>query len=58
MMDCDIQIWLLLIVVLYCGRSYNSDALHFDFKKESEAMRRDVKQSVLMELLDVVESLP
>ena len=33
-------------------------ALHFDFKKESEAMRRDVKQSVLMELLDVVESLP
>ena len=33
-------------------------ALHFEFKKESEAMRRDVKQSVLTELLDVVESLP
>lgn len=33
-------------------------ALHFDFKKESEALRRDVKQAVLMELLDVIDTLP
>lgn len=33
-------------------------AVHFDFSKESERMRRDIKQSVLVELIDLVNSMP
>ena len=32
--------------------------LHFDFSKESESSYRDVKRTTLVELLDVVDSLP
>ena len=33
-------------------------ALHFDFSKEDELSYRTVKREVLLELSDVVESLP
>ena len=33
-------------------------ALHFDFSKEAESPFRDVKRSTLLELLDVVDTLP
>ena len=32
--------------------------LHFDFSKESESSYRDVKRTTLVELLDVVDSVP
>lgn len=32
--------------------------LHFDFSKELESPYRDVKRTTLLELLDVVDSLP
>ena len=32
--------------------------LHFDFSKESESSYRDVKRTALVELLDVVDSVP
>lgn len=32
--------------------------VHFDFSKDSEKMRRDIKQSVLVELIDLVNSVP
>lgn len=33
-------------------------ALHFDFSKEAEASYREAKRSTLLELLDVVDTLP
>lgn len=32
--------------------------VHFDFSKDSEKMRRDIKQSVLVELIDLINSMP
>lgn len=33
-------------------------ALHFDFRKEKEASQREMKQAALLELVDVVKTMP
>ena len=33
-------------------------ALHFDFRKENQAAQREMKQAALLELADVVKTMP
>lgn len=33
-------------------------ALHFDFRKETESSQRDMKQAALLELVEVVKTMP
>lgn len=33
-------------------------ALHFDFRKETESSLRDMKQAALLELVEVVKTMP